>query len=272
VDAGILLRSLYEHLVHFAWLAADPSDERIGERIKDDLRLRLIADNDARAHGEWLYSDRAAKERQVEAMRGNRLVLADLAPAADKAWQGKLDAVGHTPKTKLFFRGLYAFVYRSYGVAGAHPSHRGLNPVVEDITPTLKRVVLEGPPQGRGPYGLATVIYSLPLYVAAGSIGWPTEDDVEVRLGPTRREPRNVQSGSSCRTRVIGSAGMDTRCARPHRRALPGRARQVCRTTTRLPGEGRSGLARGQSRLSGPRHDKPARPVAQTLAARFVDP
>src|SRR5262245_2860974 len=24
VDAGILLRSLFEHLVHFAWLAADP--------------------------------------------------------------------------------------------------------------------------------------------------------------------------------------------------------------------------------------------------------
>jgi hypothetical protein len=178
VDAGVLLRSLYEHVVHFAWLAADPSDERIEEWIKDDLRLRLIADNDARAHGEWLYSDREGMQRQVEAMKGNRLVLADLAAAADKAWQGKLDAVGHKPKTKLSFRGLYAFVYRNYS-AGAHPSYRGLNPVVEDLTPTLKRVVLEGPPEGRGPYGLATVIYSLALYVAAGSIGWPAEDDVE---------------------------------------------------------------------------------------------
>ena len=178
VDAGVLLRSLYEHVVHFAWLAADPSDERIVEWIKDDLRLRLKADADARAHGEWLYQHRGAMERQFKALKGNRLVLADLAAAADEAWQGKLDAIVHKPKTKLSFRGLYAFVYRNYS-AGAHPSYRGLNPVVEEISPTLQRVVLEGPPEGRGPYGLATVIYSLALYVAAGSIGWPAEDEVE---------------------------------------------------------------------------------------------
>ncbi len=48
VDAGTLLRSLYEHLVHFAWLAADPSTARIQEWHKHDLQMRLKADNDAR--------------------------------------------------------------------------------------------------------------------------------------------------------------------------------------------------------------------------------
>lgn len=180
VDAGILVRSLYEHVVHFAWLAADPSDARLQAWIKDDLQSRLTADNDARQHGEQLYTDeaRAALKRQIDGMEGDPLVLVNLAAAADKAWKGKLDAVGHKPGTKLSFRGLYAIVYRNYS-AGAHPSYRGLNPVVQDVTETRKRVVLEGPYEGGGPYGLSTVIYSLALYVAASSLGFPDTDSIE---------------------------------------------------------------------------------------------
>jgi hypothetical protein len=57
VDAGTLVRSLYEHLVHFAWLAADPSPARMEEWRKNDLQMRLRADNDARLRGEKLYTD-----------------------------------------------------------------------------------------------------------------------------------------------------------------------------------------------------------------------
>jgi hypothetical protein len=181
VDAGTLLRSLYEHLVHFAWLAADPSRARIEEWHKNDLRMRLAADDDARRRGVPLYSDqqRAEFQRQVAAMTGRPLKLEQLAEAADKAWDGRLEAIGlgsaSQPKS---FRGLYAFVYRNYS-AGAHPSLRGLNPVVEDVTVTRKRIVVEGPYDGSGPYGLATVLYAVALYVAAAALQWPDTDDVE---------------------------------------------------------------------------------------------
>ena len=58
---------------------------------------------------------------------------------------------------------------------------RGLNPVVEDITATERRVVLERAygEEIQGPYGMATVIYSLALYVAAESLGWPERESIE---------------------------------------------------------------------------------------------
>lgn len=192
VDAGILLRSLYEHLVHFAWLAADPSGARVEEWRKDDLRQRLKADNDIRARGGQLFTDEAhaALKRQVDAMTGERLVLIELAEAADEVWAERLEDIGQEPSTGLkSFRGLYAIVYRNYS-AGAHPSYRGLNAVVEDITATRKRVVLEPPYEGpAGPYGMATVLYSVALHVAHFSLGWPELDEIEAafRDYPARR-------------------------------------------------------------------------------------
>src|SRR5215211_1964733 len=91
VDTGTLLRSLYEHVVHFAWLATDPSAARIEEWRKDDLRRRLIADNDARKRGVELYTDQAREtlKLQVAGMSGNPLVLEQLAQSADEAWVGR---------------------------------------------------------------------------------------------------------------------------------------------------------------------------------------
>jgi hypothetical protein len=73
---------------------------------------------------------------------------------------------------------MYAIVCR-YQSASAHPSAMGLNVVVQDITADRKRVVLEGPYERRGPYGMATVLYALALYVAAASLGWPDPDEIE---------------------------------------------------------------------------------------------
>ena len=174
VDAATLARSLYEHIVHLAWLAADPSAERIQAWRKVDLISRLKADTDARTIGEPLFDDqaRAGVEAQVAGMEGpDRLKLANLAVAADKHWAGKLpEMAAHTQRDS--FRGLYAVLYRNYS-STAHPSFMGLNHVIEDISPTGRRVVIEKPPADRGPFGMATVVYALGLYVAADSFGWP---------------------------------------------------------------------------------------------------
>lgn len=70
------------------------------------------------------------------------------------------------------FRGFYAVLYRGYS-ATAHPSFLGLNHVVEDVSPIVRRVVVEQPTSDRGPFGMATVVFALGLYVAAEALGWP---------------------------------------------------------------------------------------------------
>jgi hypothetical protein len=178
VDAATLGRSLYEHVVHFAWLAADPSAARIQQWRKDNLEDRLTADSDCRAVGVELLTDeqRVAVQRQVDAMSGSPLVLTNLAVAADQHWAGRLPGMGaHT--TTQSFRGLYAVLYRTYS-ATAHPSYSGINPVVEDVAPGRQRVIIEREPDGRGPFGMATVLFGLGLFVAAASLGWPPEADI----------------------------------------------------------------------------------------------
>lgn len=135
-DAGMLLRSLYEHAVHLGWLAADPSVERIQEWKKDDLESRLKADADLRERGEPILTDdeRAAMERQVAGLYGSGLApLTNLAVAADKRWEGELPGMGAHGELKSF-RGFYALLYR--GNSGfAHPTFRGLNVVAAEVAP-----------------------------------------------------------------------------------------------------------------------------------------
>jgi hypothetical protein len=178
IDAGILVRSLYEHAVHFAWLGVDPAATRLEEWRKHDLTWRLKADTDARQHGVQLFTDdaRTELEAQIGGLRGGELVLTNLAVAADRHWTGLLPGFDDQEEVKSF-RGLYAILYRNYsGVA--HPTYRGLNHVVEDLGPTRRRVGLEGPYDSNGPYGIATVIFALGLYVAGNTLGWPQGPDV----------------------------------------------------------------------------------------------
>jgi hypothetical protein len=75
------------------------------------------------------------------------------------------------------WRGFYAVVYRNYS-AYTHPTLRGLNPVVVDLSPNRRRVQLEGRHRGNGPYGIATVIFGLALFVVAEALGWPDAAEV----------------------------------------------------------------------------------------------
>lgn len=151
-DATTLVRSLYEHTVHFAWLSADPSAERIGQWRKHDLTERLKADNDAQRVGVELFEP--ARRKQVEAERdalpgANSLVLVNLAGEVDDHWEGKVEGLRSRHEAQSF-RGLYATAYR-FQSGLAHPSERSIHPVVQDLTETLKRVRLEDTLERRGP-------------------------------------------------------------------------------------------------------------------------
>ncbi len=180
-DAAILVRSLYEHAVHFAWLAADPSRERLDHWRKHDLLARLKADEDARAHGfeEMLRPERRAEfETQLAAIAGAvPLNLADLAIAADNHWGGRIHGMGKHDEP-LSFRGWYAFLYRSVSPM-AHPSEIGLHRVTDELAPGRLRIDIERPSSTRtGPYGMATFVFGVALYIAAEILGWPDAETV----------------------------------------------------------------------------------------------
>jgi transcriptional regulator with XRE-family HTH domain len=177
-DVGADVRRLYEQAVRLAWLAADPSVERIQAWRKSDLKSRLAADDDAHDHGVQLFTDeqRAEVEAQIASLAGGKTTIENAAEEADRYWAGKLPGMGGKGGVKSW-RGFYAIVFRNYS-GFTHPTYRGLNPVVVDLTPTRKQVRLEAPYEGSGPYGMATVIFGLGLLVAAQSLGWPDADEV----------------------------------------------------------------------------------------------
>jgi hypothetical protein len=96
-DADTLLRSLYERVTTFAWLAGEPGEERMRRWLKSDCEARLRADEDCRKVGVKILDDDGRK------------------------W----------------------------------------------------------PPDMQGPFGLATIVFALGLYVAAETIAWPRKFEID---------------------------------------------------------------------------------------------
>jgi hypothetical protein len=177
-DAAILARSLYEHAVHFAWLAADPGAARLERWRKNDLRRRIAAEADMRSYGQGVMTDEALRDMKAEEQRlaGAAIALEQLADESDKHWAGKIEGLD---ASKLgSFRGLYAVLYRQYSPL-AHPSVMGLNRVIEELGGGRYRIRLEREFKGWGPYSPALMVFGLALFVASKSLGWPNEEEVD---------------------------------------------------------------------------------------------
>jgi Family of unknown function (DUF5677) len=194
-DLAVLVRGLFEHVVHLAWLGGDPCRERLEAWRKHDLSERLKADRDASDHGVPILTaeERAEMERERDALTGGPLKLIDLAVAADERWLGVLpgfdvpddrdeDAADESDDENQdgqSFRKLYAIVYR-HTSAFAHPTWRGLHRVTLDTGLTARRVAMEqaDPTYPFDPVGLGTVIFATGLLVAGEALGWPAREHV----------------------------------------------------------------------------------------------
>jgi hypothetical protein len=179
-DADTLLRSLYEHVTTFAWLAAEPGEERMRRWLKSDCEARLRTDDDCRKVGVKTLDDDRRKELEdtVAALPQGMPVVLDRAQAADAHWASRIAGLRDST-TPTSFRGLYAAAYRHFS-AIAHPTSLGLNPVTVDLDGSQTRVQLEErPPDMGGPFGLATIVYALGLYVASETIAWPTKFEID---------------------------------------------------------------------------------------------
>jgi hypothetical protein len=177
-DASRLLRSLYDHVVTFAWLAADPSVKRIDAWQRSDFEQRLRMDREFTSVGSTLLDAdmRISMEREIDQIPTTAPDLASKALVADDFWEPRIDALGVDEFGS--FRGLYTILFRQHSGL-VHSTYRGLNHVIEHVSPTGRRVVLETSLGGRGPYGMAVAVYGLALLVAAQAIGWSSADDVE---------------------------------------------------------------------------------------------
>jgi len=178
-DASRLLRSLYDHVVTFAWLGADPPP-RLALWRKEDLEERLKIHREFAAAGEQLIpdADREQMERDIAHLEGKAPDLASKAAMADKHWIPRIGGALR-PDSLSSFRGFYTILFREQSGL-VHATMRGLNHVTIDLAPNRKRVVLEAPlGESRGPYGMATTVYGVGLLVAAQALGWPDADEVE---------------------------------------------------------------------------------------------
>jgi hypothetical protein len=178
-DAMVVLRTLFEHTVTFAWLAADPSEEQLKRFLKSDSVARLKADDDAIAVGQPLLSDekRAEFEKQRDTLPKEMPDLAQRSVAADDYWSGKLPGLEHSDEP-VSFRGLYALAYRHHS-AVAHPSLMGLNRVSTDDPDGSVTIHLEQlDPSDHGPFGMGTVLLVLALMISARTLEWPTDAEI----------------------------------------------------------------------------------------------
>ncbi len=140
---------------------AKPTAARLGAWRKHDLEERLKADKEAIKAGEPLLQDAVRRQKQADAgsIEGNRPDLASMAAAADKHRAPSVEALDPGAGFRSF-RGLYTVLFRQHSGL-VHATYRGLNAVTEDLGATRRRVVLQAPVDGRGPYGMATAVYGL---------------------------------------------------------------------------------------------------------------
>jgi Family of unknown function (DUF5677) len=186
-DATVLLRSLYDHAVTFAWLAANPGQERHRRFLKSDLQRRIDIAKDCRKLKHKGVQVEVATdveqeefERQLAELPEGTKAMPDLIDRAEKAdlhWAGVIDGLAGSTDADSY-RGFYAIAYRGES-AIAHATMMGLNPVYVDLPDGRKRVQLEErDPYMHGPFGRASLLFGLTLLVAANALEWPERDAV----------------------------------------------------------------------------------------------
>lgn len=175
LDSGVLARVLWEHVVTFAWLAADPdkrvplwvqneSDER--EKMFDEMKTlgidvppetdRTVAEYKQYCRGVAGTWPRSPLER---------------ARVADKYW-GRLLPEAFTHKGKYSFCGQYALLYRGYS-AWLHPRIFLLHDFGQKLSDGRVRIGRPSPRASQST-GLSIGLFALALLVGADRLRWPS--------------------------------------------------------------------------------------------------
>jgi hypothetical protein len=175
VDAGALIRVLYEAVTKFCWIAVDP-DVRYGRWQADAVAWDRKLVNDARAHGvelEMPVVDEALGAPIVEMPP-----MVELVKEVDDHWGGQLvgfEAAGHGLGGLVTFRELYVPLYRT------------LSEAVHSRPDVMRAYMAVGSHfwqmgEGAGDasifFPLVVPLYAQALLVCHQRLGWPNPDQV----------------------------------------------------------------------------------------------
>jgi hypothetical protein len=181
IVAWQILRSMFEYVTTFAWVAADP-EERVRRWLKYDYGQRIKVDNDLASLGEERVLEPATRERlsgyapDTEPMPP----FVDVAREADDSWAATFQQLnGHVQEDFRRFRLQYVWIYRN-GSRYTHPSSHVVDPFVSGETPQL--AIGNERPLDRDLALIGTAVLALGLTVAANAvpaIGLTADDVVE---------------------------------------------------------------------------------------------
>ena len=173
-DAGVLLRVLLEHMITFAWLAADEENERFALWLKGDSKQRLKMHNDLPSELDELLPAplKALFDGIVGGVEGELPALRALAQRADADWGPRLPGVLQPGVEWASFLGLYRIVYR-YLSGFTHAGLLSLNAVIKHGKVGGDIVAMETHDGERSAVGLAPLVFGLGLFVSSEAQGWP---------------------------------------------------------------------------------------------------
>lgn len=169
VVAWQILRSMFEYVTTFAWIAADP-ETRIRRWLKYDYGQRLKVDNDLGSLGADRILDAATRARLIAyAPELNQMPsFADVAREADEAWAETLQQLdGYVLDDLRRFRLQYVWIYRN-GSRFTHPSSHVVNAFVNGNPPEL--TVGDEDALERNLALIGTAVLALGLTVAATAV------------------------------------------------------------------------------------------------------
>jgi hypothetical protein len=173
-DAAVLLRTLFESTVTFAWIAIDPA-VNAEAWVRWDRRQRLKAHNDLRQDGARALLEPAVRA-QFEALIAARPMmpesLAVRAEQADAHWATHVKAIEADPPAPAAFRGMYRYIYRSES-QHSHAAVASLEPlIINGPGPGQFQVLpVETDPGEFTPFTRTTMFYALALLVAESALG-----------------------------------------------------------------------------------------------------
>jgi hypothetical protein len=223
VDGRTLIRSLYEQVVTYAWIAIDPGPRYsrwFGESVWADLRLH----NDAVTFGEWVLTEEEvvrsthllglgeargadAAADTCQGTRKRKTPAADLllpavperARDADAHWSTRIAGL-HAPGSMLSFRGLYLPAYRQMSRA-THSALSGLDVYVRERS--HHKVVGPARRPSRLAWALVGPMFGMGLIIAAQDEAKWWIDEREVRALVDRATGPAPEGASA--TRVDGA-------------------------------------------------------------------
>jgi hypothetical protein len=175
VDAAILTRCLYEHVVAFAWVAISPKDNlqrflsrEYSERRKSFNDLSQFQRDEQEGRGLESFREKYVREGVVEAPG-----VLDQAHAAAAAWNSVIDP---SLRPGIGLRGQYPVIFRGFSDY-VHPTMSSLAHFV--VTRPDNSLGLGRPAdEDIGAVEFASVLFGEMLLISSAVLGWPDRNAV----------------------------------------------------------------------------------------------